>query len=231
MKKAFTLIELLIVVAIIAILAAIAVPNFLEAQTRAKVSRVKSDLRTLATGVESYQVDHNKPPAAVQFAGNSNRVIHGGISVNGVAVGSVTSPIAYLSSLPSDPFSTFISATVKGAAPFAYDKPGFGFDSAGTYPNGPFTQKTPLETGFVVQLPTDAAAGLGANGPVTVQSREADATPLRWALWSIGPMNANPARRGSDTALSRFVVDYRYDPTNGTVSPGFVCRYAGATPP
>ena len=59
MKRGFTLIELLIVVAIIAILAAIAVPNFLEAQTRAKITRVKSDLRTLATGVESYMVDHN----------------------------------------------------------------------------------------------------------------------------------------------------------------------------
>ena len=54
----FTLIELLIVVAIIAILAAIAVPNFLEAQTRSKVSRVKSDLRTLKTAFEAYLVDH-----------------------------------------------------------------------------------------------------------------------------------------------------------------------------
>ena len=55
--KAFTLIELLIVVAIIAILAAIAVPNFLEAQTRSKISRVRSDLRSLATALESYCVD------------------------------------------------------------------------------------------------------------------------------------------------------------------------------
>jgi prepilin-type N-terminal cleavage/methylation domain-containing protein len=60
--RGFTLIELLIVVAIIAILAAIAVPNFLEAQVRAKVSRALADLRTIATGLEAYTVDHNAPP-------------------------------------------------------------------------------------------------------------------------------------------------------------------------
>jgi len=63
MKKGITLIELLIVIAIIAILAAIAVPNFLEAQTRAKVSRVKADQRSLATGLEAYYVDNNNYPA------------------------------------------------------------------------------------------------------------------------------------------------------------------------
>ncbi len=62
MKRGFTLIELLIVVAIIAILAAIAVPNFLEAQVRAKVSRVMADMRTVATGVEAYAIDNNKYP-------------------------------------------------------------------------------------------------------------------------------------------------------------------------
>ena len=62
MKKGFTLIELLIVIAIIAILAAIAVPNFLEAQVRAKVSRVRADQRSLATGLESYRIDNNSYP-------------------------------------------------------------------------------------------------------------------------------------------------------------------------
>lgn len=62
--KGFTLIELLIVVAIIAILAAIAVPNFLEAQVRSKVSRAQSDMRSLATAIESYMVDNNNFPVA-----------------------------------------------------------------------------------------------------------------------------------------------------------------------
>ncbi|MCC7391841.1 prepilin-type N-terminal cleavage/methylation domain-containing protein, partial [Candidatus Sumerlaeota bacterium] len=62
--KAFTLIELLVVVMIIAILAAIALPSFINAQTRSKVSRTKSDLRTTSVGAEMYAVDNNQYPAS-----------------------------------------------------------------------------------------------------------------------------------------------------------------------
>ena len=69
-SAAFTLIELLIVVAIIAILAAIAVPNFLEAQTRAKVARVKAELRVLAGALEAYYIDESAyPPPASNGSG------------------------------------------------------------------------------------------------------------------------------------------------------------------
>ncbi|MCC5876390.1 MAG: prepilin-type N-terminal cleavage/methylation domain-containing protein, partial [Candidatus Sumerlaeia bacterium] len=70
LRTGFTLIELLIVVAIIAILAAIAVPNFLEAQTRAKVARVNSDLRSLATAIEAYRVDNNDYPEGTDNVNN-----------------------------------------------------------------------------------------------------------------------------------------------------------------
>lgn len=53
----FTLIELLIVIAIILILIAIALPNFLEAQARAKLTRARADMRSLGTAIESFRTE------------------------------------------------------------------------------------------------------------------------------------------------------------------------------
>jgi prepilin-type N-terminal cleavage/methylation domain-containing protein len=103
---AFTLIELLIVVAIIAILAAIAVPNFLEAQTRSKVSRAKADMRSLATAIEAYRVDTNHYPPCADEDGNT---IYAPTSsdpeVFETRVSScLTTPIAYITALLREPF-------------------------------------------------------------------------------------------------------------------------------
>ncbi|MCG3199119.1 MAG: hypothetical protein GHCLOJNM_03628 [bacterium] len=57
-KHAFTLIELLIVIAIILILIAIALPNFLEAQERARVARANGHLRTMETAVFAFQTQY-----------------------------------------------------------------------------------------------------------------------------------------------------------------------------
>ena len=58
-KKGFTLIELMIVVAIIGILAAIAIPNFLKYQCKSKQSEAKTNLAAIHTSMTSYMAEYN----------------------------------------------------------------------------------------------------------------------------------------------------------------------------
>jgi prepilin-type N-terminal cleavage/methylation domain-containing protein len=104
--RAFTLIELLIVVAIIAILAAIAVPNFLEAQVRAKVSRAKSDMRSSVTALEAYVVDANAYPPPIGYVGPAPFTVVDPAQepFEGFAPFRLTTPVAYISTLPIDIF-------------------------------------------------------------------------------------------------------------------------------
>jgi type II secretion system protein G len=57
-QAGFSLIELLIVVAVIGIIAAIAIPNLLAAIQRSRQSRTMADMRMISEGVEAYQNDH-----------------------------------------------------------------------------------------------------------------------------------------------------------------------------
>jgi type IV pilus assembly protein PilA len=62
-EKGFTLIELMIVIAIIGILAAIAIPQFSSYRKRAYDGAVQADIRNAATACEAYYVDHKTYPA------------------------------------------------------------------------------------------------------------------------------------------------------------------------
>ena len=59
-RKGFTLVEIMIVVAIIALLAAIAVPGFLRARKRSQASRILNDLRMIDSAVDQYAIEYNK---------------------------------------------------------------------------------------------------------------------------------------------------------------------------
>ena len=76
-----------VMVPVIGILAAIAIPNFLEAQTRANVARSKAELRDLAVAVETYYVENKAYPSEDQFPS------------------ALTTPVPYTSVSLTDPFS------------------------------------------------------------------------------------------------------------------------------
>jgi hypothetical protein len=91
--------------------AAIAVPNFLEAQVRSKVSRVRSDHRSLATAIEAYFVDNNTYPASTVTKANNAYATFPGTALDNcrtfrlrltssnINCMTLTTPVAYVTSL------------------------------------------------------------------------------------------------------------------------------------
>src|SRR3954466_6104013 len=59
-RAGFTLVEIMIVVAIIALLAAIAVPSFLRSRKRSQASKILNDLRMIDAAIDQYAIENGK---------------------------------------------------------------------------------------------------------------------------------------------------------------------------
>lgn len=85
-RKGFTILELMIVIAVIAILIGIALPKFKGMRDEGNIARAKGEMRTLQTAVESYRIHQGSYPTALSDLTSATPNIVG-------------------SSLPADPFN------------------------------------------------------------------------------------------------------------------------------
>ena len=98
-KSGFTLVEILIVVVILGILAAIVIPQFTEASTEAKLSSLCTDLQTMRSQIELYKIQHNDvPPTFAAFTAQMT----GQTDITG-AVGTDYGP--YIQKVPTNQFN------------------------------------------------------------------------------------------------------------------------------
>ncbi|MCH8270126.1 MAG: prepilin-type N-terminal cleavage/methylation domain-containing protein [Planctomycetes bacterium] len=131
-RKAFTLIEILIVVIILGILAAIVVPQFTSATEEAQISNMQSTLQTIRNQIELYRVRNNGqyPDFLVGLGGgwgDPNAALAAAQGLRGVD---------YLRSDPVNPRTAFLQAAsnwgtlvIAGTVPSATDNAGFLWDA------------------------------------------------------------------------------------------------------
>jgi len=165
------------------------VPNFLEAQIRAKLSRVKSDMRTIKTAMEAYYCDHNS-----YCHDDANPWADMGY--NPLGYPELTSPVAYFSQgYIRDAFVRHDRRTVAGSAE---------------------TDILEIGTGDTSNPKPGSGSRLHNNRP----------TPDCYIINSCGPdMDDDTQAHGyPHKSPGQYLF---YDPTNGTVSRGDICRIGG----
>jgi len=153
----FTLLELLVVVAIISMLAALLLPVLRAARIRAKVARVHADLRNMATAIESYRLDQDAYPLARAYCAGG-----------GMKVGDYNEcppellSLGYLGAFPEDVFN-------RGRA-YKYIAPGFGYANR-------------VLTILPIWVPKKFPGEDGDDVPYF----SSEDSPVKWAVWSVGP--------------------------------------------
>ncbi len=205
------MIELFICIALIAMLTALAIPNFLRAKTSSSVSRAKADFQHIAIGLEAYRVDIGSFP----WMDSSNGCLRPQLGVGVATLERLTTPIAYVTGSPFwDPFegekayrgSSLEEAIVAGDSGYARTLKQYFYTTRNFY-----------------------------NNSIKYQSGPADINPLWYMLESTGPdkhhhylyFALNPMT--SDTLETRgFLGKTIYDPTNGSTSRGSIWQVGGA---
>lgn len=199
--RAFTLIELLIVIAIILILIAIALPNFLEAQTRAKVTKAQSEMRSVATALHAYQLDYREFPLTRD---DHDQVMHmTGMMRMPFVPYSLTTPVAFMSDVPLDVFKPRVMVDHKHS---------FVYVNSGNTPAMQLREFKLRVEGYPTTTGSSPEFGLLSTGP------DAEFGSMQM-LMEAGPppryMMMFPASQSQS----------QYSPTNGTKSGGDIVMF------
>ena len=165
MKSAFSLIELLVATAVLALLAALAAGPLLASVERGRVGRVAADLQTVEIALEAYRTDHGHyPPVTVScMAIDAEQVLQ---LPQELADGGYLpkNPRTKASTLLDDPFHP--GRTYKYVAPEPY------------WMNGSMQSDR-----YPVWVPADFPSCQEAGG----ETDDSANGPLAWAVWSLGP--------------------------------------------
>ena len=108
-KHGFTLVEILIVVVILGILAAIVIPQFSDASTQAKENSVKADLQTIRSQIELFKVQHTDVLPGSVSGTTFVAAMTGITNVAGATAASGYGP--YLLAIPVNPFKDLATVT------------------------------------------------------------------------------------------------------------------------
>ncbi|NUN97122.1 MAG: prepilin-type N-terminal cleavage/methylation domain-containing protein [Candidatus Omnitrophica bacterium] len=219
----FTLIELLIVIAIILILIAIALPNFLEAQVRAKVTKAKGEIRTLAIAYEAYRTDFKYYPRACitehPVGCSDDWGFVGSMKTNYPAVvAGLTTPIAYMKEVLVDLFA--VDYSVQGLMQHVPE--------SHPYARYRSTRKVVWNIQNPVEQPPDPvpADKITPHWHTYTNMNPSFYRSKEYILVSMGPDHDEDALPQYAFGAGYVVGSELYTPTNGTTSSGDLV-YAG----